>query len=310
MSTPPICGAQQPSPIPSPFDWGLFTGLSTAAALTAAAYALGKILFTSSVWGAAEFTAGAAGAGAIVALVLYYALKPDGCIRSTPKGEPICLSGIVEDTVDMNQTAVDVLAPFAMGPTGAFDLVVKSAYWQYVTQNASWVYCNPKGAAMLPCLIQNKAACGTKIGALVGVAAGAVAGAFLGALAASALAGAIGCAASGPFYLLCVLLVLIVAAIVGAVVAYAGATIGGWVGEGIGAALSNPVSDIWKTLDAGAIVTVQGNWVTDADIGNNELLYTTSINRTGHVAAAPSYTTADADATPADDCPIAPPAPK
>jgi hypothetical protein len=252
------------------------------------------------------FTAAAAGAAAIFALVLYYALQPDGCIRPTPKGEPICFSGIVEDTTDESSTAVAVLAPFAMGPAGLFDVVVKSIYWHYVTQNSFWVYCDNKGAAMLPCIIKSKTACGAKIGSLVGATAGAVGGAILGYLAAAALGGAIGCAASGPFYLLCLLLVLIVAAIVGAAVAYAGAVIGGWVGEGIASTGADPVGDTWKGLDAGVIVTVKGNWVTDPNIGNNELLYTTDINRTGQFATGPSYTTADADSTAADDCPIAP----
>lgn len=310
MSTPPLCNAQQPSPVPSPFDWGLFTALATAATLTGVAYAIGKALFASSVWGAAEFTSAAAGAGAIVALVLYYALKPDGCIRSTPKQQNVCLSGIVEDTVDLNQTAVDVLAPFAMGPRGAFDVVVKSMYWNLVTQNAFWVFCNSKGAAMLTCLIENKAGCGAKIGSMVGVAAGAVGGAILGAMAASALGAALGCTAATIFYALCVLLVLLVAAIVGAAVAYAGATVGGWVGEGIGAALSNPVADAWKGLHAGAVVTVQGNWVTDPDIGNNELMYTTMINRTDHMSTPPSFTTMDADNTAPDDCSLPPQPPR
>ncbi len=307
MSTPPICGAQQPSPISGPFDWAPFVAAGTAATLTGLAYAIGKALIPA-LYGPIVFTAGAAGAGAILALVLYYAFKPDGCIRSTPKGEPICFSGIVEDTADMSSTAVAILAPFAMGPSGLFDVVVKSVYWHYVTQNSFWVYCDSVGAAMLPCLIKSKTACGAKIGSLVGVMAGAVGGAVLGYLAGAALAGALGCAALGPFlFLLCLLVVLIVAAIVGAAVAYGGAVVGGWIGEAIASAGSDPVGDEWKGLEAGTIVTVKGNWVTDPDIGNNELLYTTDINRTGQFAGPPSYTTADADMTAADDCPIAPP---
>jgi hypothetical protein len=105
-------------------------------------------------------------------------------------------------------------------------------------------------------------------------------------------------------------LVLIVAAIVAAVVALVGAMIGGWVGQAIASAGSDPVGDAWKGLEPGAIVTVKGNWVTDPDIGNNELYYTTDINRTGQVANPPSYTTMDADGTRADDCPLAPPPPR
>lgn len=315
MSTP-ICGAQQPSAIPGSFDWWPFAAAGTIGA--AGAYvATNGIPIINGIVGAAGASAGFtvltgafAGAAAIVVLVLYYVLKPDGCIRSAPKGEPICLSGIVEDTVDLSSTAVAVLAPFAMGPAGMFDLVVKQVYWHYVTQNSYWVYCNSRGAAMLPCIIKSKTACGAKIGSLVGVAVGAIAGVILGYLAAAAIGGAIGCAASGPFYLLCLLLVLIIAAIVAAIVAYVGSLVGGWIGEAIASAGSDPVGDNWKALEAGAIVTVRGNWVTNPDLGNNELFYTTDINRTGQFSSGPSYTTADADSTAPDDCPIAPQPPR
>jgi len=306
MTTQPTCGAQQPGSVPSPFSWPGLAAIGTGASLIGVGYGIGTALYgASTVAGAYVFTAGAAGAAAIFALVLYYALQADGCIISTKQGEPICLSGIVQDTTDSSSTAVDVLAPFAMGPAGVFDLVVKSMYFEFVTQNSYWVYCNDLGAAMLPCVIKSKTACGAKIGSLVGVTAGAVAGAFVGYLAAAALGGAIGCSASGPFYLLCLLLVLIVAAIVAAAVAYGGALIGGWVGEGIAAAANgDPVGDTWKGLTPGAIVTVKGNWVTDPNVGNNELYYTTSINRTGQFATPPSYTNAQADSTAPDDCPI------
>src|SRR5664280_183334 len=175
MSTPPICGAQQPSPVPSSFDWWPFAAAGTVAAGAGLAYGIGKALIPS-VFGPITFTAAAAGAAAIFTLVLYYALKPDGCIRSLPKGEPICLSGVVQDTVDESSTAVAILAPFAMGPAGLFDVVVKSIYWHYVTQNSYWVYCDDLGAAMLPCIIKSKTACGAKIGSLVGAVVGAVAG--------------------------------------------------------------------------------------------------------------------------------------
>lgn len=306
-SAPPICGAQQPTTIPGSFDWPPLAALGTVATLAGLGYKIGTTYFAVSVHGPLVFTAGAAGAAAIFGLVLYYALQPDGCIRPTPKSEPICLSGIVQDTQDLSSTAVAILAPFAMGPAGWFDLVVKSIYWHYVTQNSYWVYCNDLGAAMLRCVIKSKTACGAKIGALVGAAVGAVAGAILGYLAGAALGAAIGCAASGPFYLLCVLLVLIVAAIVGAAVAYAGAVLGGLAGEAIASTGSDPVGDDWKALDAGIIATVKGNWATDPNIGNNELFYTTSINRTAESSSGPIFTTADADLTAAADCPIAPP---
>jgi hypothetical protein len=189
-----------------------------------------------------------------------------------------------------------------------FDLVVKTIYFPYVSQSAYWVYCNSLGSPMLPCVIKSKTACGAKIGSLVGVGVGAVAGVIIGYVAAAAVGGALACAASGPFYLLCLLVVLIVAALVAAAIALAGAIIGGWIGEGVAAAAdSDPVGDTFKGLSPGAVVTVKGDWVTDPNVGNNELFYTTSIARTMQMATPPGYTTADADATAADDCPIAPP---
>lgn len=310
MSTP-MCGAQMPSGVPDPFDWWPFAAAGVVGAALAYVYANGIPLINgiiAALTGAAPvlpsigLAASFAGAAAIFTLVLYYALKPDGCIRSTPKGQAICLSGIVEDTVDLSDTAVAVLAPFAMGPAGMFDLVVKSIYFHYVTTNAYWVYCNPLGAAMLPCIIKSKTACGAKIGALIGAAVGAVAGIVIGFIAAAA----IGCAASGPFYLLCLLVALLIAAIVAAAITYAGAMIGGWIGQGIAALGSDPVGDAWEALEPGAIVTTKGNWVTNSDIGNNELFYTTFIGRTGDFAHGPSFTNAEADTTAAADCPIAP----
>jgi hypothetical protein len=309
MNNPPPCGAQQPGSAPGAFDWQGLTAIGTGVSLIGLGYSLGNALYgASTVGGAYVFTAGAAGAAAIFALVLYYALKADGCIIPTTKGDIICLSGIVQDTADESSTAVAVLAPYAMGPAGLFDLVVKSNYFRFVSTNSYWVYCNSLGAPMLPCIIKSKTACGAKIGSLVGVTVGAVAGAFIGYFAAAALGAALGCS---PFalllivYLFCMLLVLLVAAIVAAGVALVGATIGGWIGEGIAAAAStDPVGDAWKGLSPGTIVTVQGNWITNPDIGNNELFYTTWINRTDQFPRPPDYTTADADATAADDCPI------
>ncbi len=305
--TTPTCGAQQPGSVPSPFAWQGIAAISAGAALIGLGYKIGSALYgASTLFGAATFTACAAGAAAIFALVLYYAFKADGCIISPAHGEPICLSGIVQDTTDNRSTAVAILAPYAMGPAGLFDVVIKSDYFQYVTGPGTyWVYCNGVGAPMLPCIVKSETACGAKIGSLVGVTAGAVAGAIVGYMAAAAVGAALGCAASGPFYLLCLLVVLIVAAIVAAAVAMAGAIIGGWIGEGIASAGdSDPVVDTWEGLSAGIIVTVKGNWIVNPDIGNNELFYTTSICRTGPFPTPPDYTTADADSTAAADCPI------
>jgi hypothetical protein len=305
----PVCGAQQPGTLPSPFDWGALAAVGGAATATGIAFGIAKALLPT-LGGQVTLTGAAAGAGAILVLVFYYAFQADGCIISPSKREPICLSGIVEDTADTSNTAVAVLAPFAMGPAGLFDLVVKSAYWMYVTQNSFWVYCSPVGAAMLPCIIKSKTACGGKIGSVVGAIVGAAAGTALGYFAGVAVGGALACTASLIFYLLCLLIALIVAAIVAAAVTYVAADVGGWIGEGIAATGSDPLCDDFKSVEAGSIVTVRGDWVTDKDVGNNELFYTTSIQRNGKFGSPPPYSTDDADSTPADDCPIAPPAPK
>ena len=65
-----------------------------------------------------SFRGSAAGAAAILALVLYFAFQADGCIVPKHEGQPACLSGIVEDTASESSTAIAVLAPFAMGPAG------------------------------------------------------------------------------------------------------------------------------------------------------------------------------------------------
>lgn len=307
----PLCGAQQPGSVPSPFDWWVLGALITIGAAGTAVYTggipiingiiaffKGSAIVLPSVLLLASFI----GAAAVLALVFYYAFQADGCIISTPKGENICFSGIVQETIDTSSTATAVLAPFAIPPAGLFQVVVKTIYWNYVTQNSYWVYCSPVGAAMLPCVIKSKSACGGKIGSLIGAGVGAVAGIVLGFLAGAAL----GCAASGPFYFFCLLLALLIAVIVAAVITYGASVVGGWIGQGIGSVGGDPVGDTWKGLERGTIVTVKGNWVTNKDVGNNEIFYTTDIIRMGMADTKDAYSTADADATGPNDCPIAP----
>jgi hypothetical protein len=309
----PTCGAQQPSGLPDSFDWWPIGAVATIAAVGTAVYtggipginsilvALGYLPVGTAL-GPAFLLSAFAGAAAILALVLYYALKPDGCIRSLPKGQPVCFSGIVQDTADTSSTAVSILAPFAIPPAGLFNVVVKSFYWNLVEQNAHWVYCSPAGSAMLPCIVKSETACGGKIGSVAGAAVGAIAGIVLGYVAAAAL----GCAASGPFYPLCLLAALLIALIVAAAVTYGGAMVGGWIGEGIGSVGEDPVGDTFQGIEKGAIVTVKGNWVTNSDIGNNEIFFVTELSATGQVDAKAAYTTEDADATAPDDCPLVP----
>jgi hypothetical protein len=312
MNGNPRCGAQTPDEPPGAFDWWVIAAILAAAGALAYIYSNGLPLInglialakgSAVVLPSAMLAASAAGALAVLALVGYYLLQPDGCIVPKQQTQAVCGSGIVESTVDLTSTAVAVFAPFARGPAFAFDIVVKTIYWFLVTQNAQWVLCNPIGAAMLRCLIENKVSCAARIGAAIGAIAGAIPGIVLGFLAGAAIASL----ACGPFVLLCLLLALIVAAIIAAAITYAGAMVGGWIGAGI-AELANDdaVGDTAKSLSPGAIVTVRGDWTRDADVGYNTLFYTTAIGRNGMFPTPPSYTTADADSTPADDCPIAP----
>jgi hypothetical protein len=314
--TPPTCGAQQAGQFSKPFDWWLFGAGAIDAALLAWFFTSGVPLannwlhailgynpITNTTDGAWIESGAAAGALIVLTIVGYY-LFTDGCNFFPPKSVPACVSGIVNDVTDLNSTAVNILAPFAIGPEAMFDVVVKSTYWSLVTNNAYWVYCsnaNPPGAE-LRCFVKSVTACAAKIGSAVGALAGAVPGVVLGYLAGIAVA-SLGC---GPFAFLCFLLACIVAAIVAAAITYAGAVIGGDIAEGIAAAASgDPLGATAKSLVPGTIVTVNGDLAQDQNVGNNELWYVTSINRTGMDPSPPDYTTAQADNDiTMDDCSV------
>jgi hypothetical protein len=312
MSFPPRCGAQTPDEPTSPFDWWLLAALAAYGGAVYGAYKVGVPGINALIhlaYGQAPvipsvgIAAAVAGALLVLAVVAYYLLQPDGCLVPKQRTQPVCLSGLVETVIDQTSTAVNIFAPFARPPAFAFDVVVKTTYWYLVTQSALWVNCNSIGAAMLRCLVEDPAACGAKIGAAIGAVAGAIGGIVLGFLAAAA----IGSLACGPFALLCLILALIVAAIVAAAVTYAGAMIGGWIGGAIGAAGDDAVEEQAKSLRPGTIVTVRGDWTRDRTYGFNELFYVTALSRNGDFPTPPSYSTADADSTPGDDCPISPP---
>jgi hypothetical protein len=244
----------------------------------------------------------AAGALAILGLVAYYLLRPDGCIRSKPESRPVCCSGIVEQITDMRSAAVQWLAPFAVGPSYMFDVVLKTAYLNLATEG-NFVICTPRGSPMLRCVVESEIGCAARIGAMAGAVAGAIGGIILGYLAGAALASL----ACGPLAFLCWLIGLIVAAIVAAATTYVGAMVGGAIGAGIASIGDDEVEDAASSLEAGAIVTVRGDWTKNTERGYNELFYVTAIHRTGQFGAPPSYSTADADSTPPDDCPLVPP---
>jgi uncharacterized protein YcfJ len=308
MSFPPRCGAQTPDEPESPFDWWLLGGIVAAAGLLYPIYIGGIPLINGLIqlaYGAAPVLPGAgvvapaAGALAVLVLVGYYLLQPDGCVVPKQKTQPVCFSGLVETVTDHRSTAVAVLAPFARPPAFSFDVVVRSADWYLVTQGAHWVQCNALGAAMLRCIVDDPVSCGARIGAAVGAVVGAVAGIVLGFLAGAAIASL----ACGPFALLCFIAAIIIAALVAAAITYAGAMIGGWVGAGIASATADEsVLENAEALSPGTEVTVHGDWTRDRTYGFNELLYVTELGRNGEFATPPSYTTENADSLPADDC--------
>lgn len=308
--TVPTCGWQVPGNVPGAFDWWIFgiVGVATTAigyvyleGIPIISGILGSIVGSGAVTGAG-IASSAAGALAVLGLVAYYLLRPDGCIRSKPKSEAICGSGMVEQTTDLRSAAIQWLAPFAIGPSFSFDVVVKTPYLFLASQSADFVICSSAAAPMLRCIVKSEISCGARIGATVGAVAGAVAGIILGYLAGAAVASL----ACGPLAWLCFILAMIVAAIVAAIITYAGATIGGWVGAGIASIGEDAVEETAASLLPGTIVTVRGDWTKNPDFGYNELFYVTAINRTGQFNSPPSYTTADADSTPADDCPLVP----
>lgn len=311
--TPPTCGWQVPGNVPGAFDWALFAALATAAAAVGYVYAegipiisgiLGQLVASGAVTGIGIASA-AAGALAVLALVAYYLLRPDGCVRSKPKSESICCSGIVEQITDLTSAAVQWLAPFAIGPSFMFDVVVKTPYIFLATQGAEFVICSEAGAPMLRCIVKSEISCGARIGATVGAAVGAIAGIIVGYLAGVAVASL----ACGPLAWLCFIVAMIVALIVAAAITYGGAMLGGYAGAGIAAIGEDAVEEAAGSLVAGTIVTVRGDWTKNPDYGYNELFYVTALNRTDDFGTPPSYTNADADSTPADDCPLVPPAP-
>jgi hypothetical protein len=312
MSMVPTCGAQQPGTVPQPFDWWLFGGIAGGAGAAAWVYGHGVPLANQLIQllsGSAPLipgvgiTAAAAGAAAVIILVAYYLFKADGCIVSPPHGEPVCFAGIVQDVQDLNSTAVNILAPFAIGPEASFDVVVKSKYWNLATKNAFWVFCSPAPAASaeLPCFVKSATSCGARIGSAAGAIVGGVAGIVAGYLAGAAIV-ALAC---GPFAFLCFILALLVAAIVAAAITYGGAVIGGLIGEGIASVGSDTLGAKAKSLTPGAMVTVKGNWIQDPNVGNNELFYVTDICRNGIFANPPPFSTMDADSMMVpDDCPV------
>jgi hypothetical protein len=296
VMTMPTCGAQQPGNVPSPFDWWPIASAGVIAGIAIPVYTNGIPIINGiihAISGAAPLLPGVGvvsafvGAAAVLALVAYFALQPDGCIRSLPQNVPVCLSGLVQYTTDTSSDAIDALAPFAIPPLGYFDVVVDPAYWDFVTKDAFWVNCTPAGGAMIRCVVKDDAACGGKIGALAGAALGAIAGTVLGYLAGLA------CALTGALIVLCIIAAFLVAA----AVTYLGAMIGGWIGEAIGSAGSGSEPDSqWPSLEAGVYVTVKGNLATEPSAGYNELLYVTNIAPSMQFLPVPStgYTADDA----------------
>jgi hypothetical protein len=306
MTMPPNCGPAQPGTQPSPFDWWLIAAIIAAGGVLWKIHGSAVSIFNIPVgqlqgYIAAADTAAVAGALAVLVLVAYYFLKPDGCLRGPSNGQSICIGGLVDNTVHNDPSVIKWIAPFALPPEGYFDVVVKSMYWKFVvTPSTLWVNCNSVGAALLRCVVENPASCPARWGSMIGALAAAVPAIYAGIAVAGAIIAA--CAVTGPFVFLCVLAALLVAALIAAAITYAGAELGGLIGEAAAGPGSRSDYD-FPSLQKGTIVTVKGNWVLEPSDGYNELLYTTSIGRNGvFPGALPPYTTAQADSTAADDC--------
>ena len=121
------------------------------------------------------------------------------------------------------------------------------------------------GATALHCEIEGNGMETVCTAATIAAVVGAVAGGIAGAAAGAAILA--GCAATGPFFFLCLLVALIVAAIVAAVVSGVVTGLGWLIGVALGGDKGSP-SDVAAepgsgTVEAGDHVAILGDWIFD-----------------------------------------------
>lgn len=194
----------------------------------------------------------------IVISVFYY----KNC-HENPEGLRTCSSGVIESVFPSFDDWTDWVFPFSASHP-RIDVVIRCNYWNLPNNGGATVVCNndDEDSPMLSAFFHNSEVCGAGLGAIIGAAAAGIGG----IIAAVAVGAAIGCAASGPFYLLCLLAVVLLAVIIVAVAALVGALIGGLIGKA--AADSSDPIDGDSGLSSGDYVTTPGNLIIMGDLGN------------------------------------------
>jgi hypothetical protein len=178
---------------------------------------------------------------AIVVTWIAWAAFVDDCVGDGP-GDSRCFTGVVAGVHE--EEVGGVLFP----KHPHIDLVVRSAYLPILFLfKPDMIECTESGGSIVKVFFKSDRICGIRLANAIGATVGAIGGAIAGTLAGAALAAALGCAASGPFYILCVLLVLLVVALI----VLAAAAIGAMLAGGVTALASEP--DMPTATDGGAI---------------------------------------------------------
>jgi len=224
----------------------------------------------------------------IVISVFFY----KNCVEE-PRGLDACSAGVIEEVFPSFDDWSEWVFPFAANHPRV-DVVVKCNYWDLVANGGATVVCNndPERSPILSAIFHSDEVCAAGGGAIVGAAVAGIGG----IIAAVAIGAAIGCAASGPFYLLCLLVVLIIAAVVVAVAALIGALIGGMIGKAA-AGSDDPITD--TGISIGDYITTPGNLIIMGNLDNARAYW--FVREGGHAVAgrslgAPPFSHLDPDA--------------
>lgn len=233
-------------------------------------------------------------AAVVVAVVIYFAVER--CRH--PEGAHGCMAGVIEALTPAFSDTGSTVFTFA-SPHDRADVVVKSAYWDFIDLRSEYVFCSTAdNSPMIPCFYYTPAVCNAGIGASIGAGVGAVAGLLI---AAAAIA-AIGCAT----WILCIL-ALIVAVIIAVVAVIICAVAGGQIGR---AATPEPGPTSSgaspQPLSVGDYVTVKGTLLKSGDLDNALVFYfVTDTTLHGHSLNSPSFSHTDPDANLVPDaCPV------
>jgi hypothetical protein len=274
----PSCGVNIPEGTPS----SVATVTGTVTALLGIAGAAAKIAGITTASGA--FWGGVAVGVAITIIVAYFAYQR---CKTDWNGEAGCMSGVIE-SITLAFSGNDVFIPFA-SQHDRVDVVVKSAYWDLIAAQSSYVFCSSRdNSPMIPAFYYNRTVCDAGIGGVIGAASGVVIGAFI---AAAAIA-AIGCAT----VILCIV-ALIVAALIVAAVTIACAIMGSQIAVAA-TSTSGPglTDDPSSLLGVGEYVSIKGNLMKNDDL-DGALVFYFATNTAGHGFSMnePSFSFTDPD---------------